>query len=277
MSASSLSEMAERLARELPERPEAPEAADACEALVERAVELAEAVARAPEPPDPALLVLGRLAACLVSQARGRAARRVLTAALGAADENAPRDGFLRAILHDQMAEALQDEGRTDEALDHAGLAEAAGREACRAGDPRLVALLNNVGTAHKRAGDLLTAEVHFRRALDMAERAGGLPPPLASTVALNLADALRSQGKYEEALPFAERGLREAEEAHGPVAFETADAAADLAALLSDLGDAAGAARHLRRAAALYERALGPGHELTRAARERLEEIEGS
>lgn len=271
-----LGELAERLSRALPARAD-PESAASCRGLVERAGGLAEAAARrSEEASDPALLVIGRLAAGLAAGGLHEAARRVLEGALRAAERNAPADLFLTAALHDQVAESFQSEGRAEEALEHARQAERYGRAACRPDDPRLLGLLNNVGSTHKRAGEFLTAEVHFRRALALADSQGLASGPLRATATLNLSDVLRAQGRPEAALMYAERGLAETEEAYGPTSFETADAAGGLAALLWELGEAAVARRCQRRTAALHERALGRDHELTRAARKRLEEMEG-
>lgn len=271
-----LAAAADRLARALPGEVGAPGAAGACERMVEEAAALARSARDArSEPSDPVLGVLGRLAACLTVHRRHEPARRILGAALEAAEENPPGDGFLRAVLHDELAASLQVEGRTEEALEHARRAEAAGREACEPGDPRLLALFNNLGTVHKRVGDFLTAEVHFRRALELADARA--PGPAGAAAALNLADMLRARGRLDEALPYAERGLRETEEACGSTSFETADAAADLASLLEELGRRGDAVRHQRRAAALYELGLGADHALTRTALRRLDEWEAA
>lgn len=271
-SAGPLRELADDLESALPGRSGAESVAAARE-LIDRALALAEvAREREGEASDPVLLALGRLAARLAEGERHESACRVLSAALEAGGDNPPGDGFLLAALHDQLSESLQSAGRSEEALVHARLAEERGFSASRPEDRRLIGLLNNLGTAHKRAGDFLTAEVYFRRALERADDHGRPPDALSATAALNLADVLRTQGKEEEALAWAERGLAETEEAYGPTSFETADAAADLASLLWDLGRAEAARRRLRRAASLYERSLGADHELTRAARTRLE-----
>lgn len=275
-SARPLRELADDLEGALGE-PSRADSVAASRELIDRALALAEvARERTAEVSDPVLLALGRLAARLAEADRHESACRVLSAALEAGGDNPPGDGFLLAMLHDQLSESLQSAGRSEEALAHARLAEERGFSASRPEDPRLIGLLNNLGTAYKRAGDFLTAEVYFRRALERADDQGRPPDALSATAALNLADVLRTQGK-EEALAWAERGLAETEEAYGPASFETADAAADLASLLWDLGRAEAARRRLRRAASLYERSLGADHELTRAAQKRLEAWEGT
>lgn len=199
----------------------------------------------------------------------------MLEEALGRAGELGLEDPFLEAIVADQLSAALHVLDRREESLAAARRAEEAARRVCAPGEPRLLALLNNIGSLHKRRGDPLTAEVYFRRAADGA-RGRPRPNPLAATASLNLADVLRDRGRADEAVRHAREGAEETEALHGPAAFETADALADLAEALIAAGETAEASRTLRRSEALFERRLGPEHPMTAAARRRREEVGG-
>lgn len=251
---------------------------------------------------DAILHVLSRLGASLSLRGRGEGALEALGRAERLAGSLEPEDPFLPVVLADQRASALQDAGRHEEGLAAARRAAELARSACSPADPRLAVLWNNVGGAHKRAGDFLTAEVYFRRVLDAADAgpdrdarspgapvagrggdsgggetsaAGRLPPGLAATARLNLSDVLRARGRAAQARPFAERALEETEALRGPFAFETADAVSNLADLLEELGEVEEARRQARRALALYERRLGSAHPLVVEARARLTALE--
>jgi CHAT domain-containing protein/tetratricopeptide (TPR) repeat protein len=71
--------------------------------------------------------------------------------------------------------------------------------------------------------------------------------------------------GRFAEAVPFAERGLKVAEALHGPEAIETGVAAHNLGFLLRRANRLAEAQQKLERALAIYERANPAVHEDTR------------
>ncbi len=257
----------------LPRDPEDPEGrettggAEVFGALLPHILPAVRAAAESGAPLDAALLAAARAAAHQALNGEAEAAADLLGAALDLSQDGRVADPFLRAVLADQWASALQDLGRDAEARSAAARAEAIAGSACRPGEPRRAALMVNVGTIYKRQGDFLTAEVHFRRALSELDAAGPEGAGYRTPVCLNLCDVLRAQAKAPEALKAAERAVREAEAALGPVHQGTADALESLALAREAVGETAAARPVWRRVAALYARQLGPAHPLAEAA----------
>jgi tetratricopeptide (TPR) repeat protein len=130
-----------------------------------------------------------------------------------------------------------------------------------QAGGPEV---LNRMGlyfhgrAAHAQAGEL------FRIALDAREKVLGPEHQDTATSLDNLADLLRDQGSFADALPLHQRALAIREKTLGPRHPDTATSLDNLAILLKARGDFAGARPLYARALAIREAALGPEHPAT-------------
>ena len=82
-------------------------------------------------------------------------------------------------------------------------------------------------------------------------------PPSAAQSEAYNQSKALEARGRYTEAIPFARRALKLAEQEFGPDHPTTAQRLSSLASLYHDLGRHSEAEPLYRRAVAIYERVL--------------------
>ncbi len=92
--------------------------------------------------------------------------------------------------------------------------------------------------------------------------------PALAETADLgHRVSVLKSQGKYTEALPLAQRALKISEEAFGPEHPDTARSLNNLAGLYESLAEYAKAEPLYRRALKIREKTLGPEHPDTAAS----------
>jgi len=76
--------------------------------------------------------------------------------------------------------------------------------------------------------------------------------------------DQLRDAGKFQEAVPIAEKVLKYCQKHDGPDHPETADSLNDLASLYAGMGDYARAAPLYERALKIREKALGKDHPYT-------------
>jgi transcriptional regulator with GAF, ATPase, and Fis domain/tetratricopeptide (TPR) repeat protein len=137
----------------------------------------------------------------------------------------------LAANLHEAAGVAASYAGDHDAARAHLATAVALHRDL--ASPRRLVRVLSYEAIDAYRSGDLAAAAAGYRRALDVAERAG-LVEQIARA-GLNLASACHQRGEYAEALAAYERGERVA------AALSQVDLLAvfefDLAKLWADLG----------------------------------------
>jgi tetratricopeptide (TPR) repeat protein len=120
---------------------------------------------------------------------------------------------------------------------------------------------LNNTALSRQKAGDYPGAEVLFRRALAIDEKALGMDHPEVATNLNNLGELLRAKGDYAGAEPLYRRALAIDEKALGPNHPYVANNLNNLGELLRAKGDYAGAEPLYRRALAIDEKALGPDH----------------
>src|SRR5262249_32131639 len=104
-------------------------------------------------------------------------------------------------------------------------------------------------------------AELLYKRALAIREKALGRDHPDVATVLHNLSRLYDDQHRYADAAPMAQRALAIWEEAFGPDHPDLATALSGLASLYGKQGRHAEAERLLRRALAIQERALGRDH----------------
>src|SRR5260370_7144620 len=74
----------------------------------------------------------------------------------------------------------------------------------------------------------------------------------------------LIEQGKYQEAIPIAEKGLEVSKRVRGPEHPETVDALNDLGLLFQKIGDYAKAGPLYQQALRIRQKVLGPEHPLT-------------
>lgn len=152
----------------------------------------------------------------------------------------------------------------------------------------RAAALLDSLGLRLFRAGDpgaWAAAELVFRAGLARRERALGPDDAAVAASLATLSTLLDYLGRWDDALPLAERAVAIRERTLGGRRPETAASLRQLGLLRFQLGDYAGAAAPLVRSQAIYD-SLGPrfagraadGHnnlgELARV-RDRLEEAE--
>ena len=111
---------------------------------------------------------------------------------------------------------------------------------------------------------------LHWRLWVEGALAAEAEDP--SKTDALNRQiDDLYRAGKYQEAIPVAQRLLEFREKINGPEHPDTATSLNNLAALYYSIGDYAKAEPLYRRALAIREKALGPEHPNTAASLENL------
>jgi tetratricopeptide (TPR) repeat protein len=148
--------------------------------------------------------------------------------------------------------------------------------EAERINQSLRVTSLNDQALSLESKGDYRAAELLYRRALAIAEKALGPDHPDTAGSLNNLASLLESKGDYAAAEPLYRRALAIAEKALGPDHPHTATSLENLAGLLESKGDHTGAEPLYRRALAIAERTSGPDHPTTRTIRESLDALLG-
>jgi tetratricopeptide (TPR) repeat protein len=122
---------------------------------------------------------------------------------------------------------------------------------------PRVATQLSNLALALRENGDLKAAEVMLRRALIIQEKALGRTHYQTATTLSNLGAVLQGMRRLSEAESLEREALLIFEKRR-PQSMELAAICANLADLLSEKGDLAGAADLLRRAIATDEAAGG-------------------
>ena len=145
----------------------------------------------------------------------------------------------------DLTARALVDKGA-------ARLTELADRPAIHA------QLLETVGKVYRSLGESRRAAELLRESLAVSERLGTGGPAEASTLN-ELAEALREDGRFEDAEPLYRRALAIREQAFGPRSVETAHSLNNLALLLRARGQTDEAATKFADAVAIWKQTLGP------------------
>jgi len=169
--------------------------------------------------------------------------------------------GNERVFIHLQLATVLQILGRHDEA--RAELAIVAPTFASgESNDPRMLAMLETAQAKDCRArGDFAGAEPLLRSALTRIETLRGPDSREALNTLHELATAVSSQGRHEEALALTEELVRRHERANGPDHISTLNARGGLALDYLDLGRNDEALEILEAVLPALERALGPRH----------------
>ncbi|MBX5451466.1 toll/interleukin-1 receptor domain-containing protein [Thermogemmatispora sp.] len=149
--------------------------------------------------------------------------------------------------------------------------------------NPKTLSALNTLALCYERLDRLPEACTLFERALALCEQAHQSPPSLMATLLHNLALLYRRLGHTTESLALLERALAVCEQTFGPSDRRAATTLYNLALLYRDLGRreealpllerALGRREEalplLERALAIYERAAGSNHPLTRQVRE--------
>jgi tetratricopeptide (TPR) repeat protein len=121
--------------------------------------------------------------------------------------------------------------------------------------------VMNNLGSVLQADGDYAQAELMYRQALAIREKALGPDHVVVANSLNNLASLLQAEGDYVGAEPLYRRALAIEEKALGPDHPYVAVTLNNLASLLQAEGDYAGAEPLYRRALAIDEKALGPDH----------------
>ena len=137
------------------------------------------------------------------------------------------------------------------------------------------------VALSYADLGSLLFSETRFAEAEQAQRRAyviyadyAGAGGAGALIVQSNLAEALREQGRADEARPLAQQTVAGMEKLFGPDSVHVAGRLVTLARIESDLGAAAQAQAHAERAIAIFRATPSPGNtalEGARAARARV------
>ncbi|HYI02609.1 tetratricopeptide repeat protein, partial [Hyalangium sp.] len=122
-------------------------------------------------------------------------------------------------------------------------------------------ALISNIGRALHAQGDYGGALEHYRRALEIDEKALGKDHPTVAIGVNNIGYALHDQGDYAGALEHLRRALAINETALGKDHLSVATNVNNIGLVLQRQGDYEGALEHYRRALAIAEKALGKDH----------------
>ncbi len=133
-----------------------------------------------------------------------------------------------------------------------------------RLSPPRAASLLDSLGRLLFRAGTpeaLVAAERLFRAGLDRRERALGADHADVASSLATLSTLLDYQGRWQEAVPLAERAVAIRAQALGERRPATASSLRQLGLLHFRLGDYAAAGAPLKRSLAIYQ-GLGAGYE---------------
>jgi serine/threonine protein kinase/tetratricopeptide (TPR) repeat protein len=170
-------------------------------------------------------------------------------------------NGILRADLESKLSAVSLEEGKFDDALQHAESAVALREKALAPGDPALAAAIIDRADVLQQLGRYQDAIADYRRALASYETSLGSEHPAMASLLVNYGDALRNFEKRDEALEQFRRAQKVAERSLGPQHPLNATIAVDLGALQADSGDLDGAVRELARARELWERTLGADH----------------
>jgi len=121
--------------------------------------------------------------------------------------------------------------------------------------------MLSAEATSLYRQGQYDRAVEMTKKALEVAEKAGGPNHPDVATSLNNLAEMYRTQGRYAQAEPLYKRALAIYEKALGPDHPDVATSLNNLAELYRTQGQYAQAEPLYKRSLAIWEKALGPDH----------------
>ena len=134
--------------------------------------------------------------------------------------------------------------------------AEAAIRRSGR--DQDRATLANAQGRAAYDAERFAEAQVHFERALSIAERNHGAIDPNTLSSVNNLGSALQKQGQYRRALEYYQRAMELANQIYGSEHPRVGVLLSDVASLRFDLGDYRRAELHVEESIAILSRGYG-------------------
>lgn len=116
-------------------------------------------------------------------------------------------------------------------------------------GSSDLIVFLTRIGNAHRSMGNTASAELLYRRAVDMSERLSGLDQTVIVGCLSNLANLISERGDRAVAEPSMRRALAVRERELGPRHPDTLSSMCNLALLLTDKGELAEAESLNRRA----------------------------
>ena len=198
------------------------------------------------------------------SEARYRQALALLTPALGA-------DHPEVVMNRREMAWAVGDQGRAEEAIDMLSAVDRANRRLYGEGHPTVGNTLGELSRYQRAAGDLDAAEASARDGLRIQRALYGDAHAYVANKMLDLALVLRERGALPEARRLAEDALAIQRATLGDDHPYTAAGHGHVAQIAALQGDRAAALRHERTALRLFEDAYGPGHPRTDTSRARL------
>jgi len=197
---------------------------------------------------------------------------------LGAYDEAAPLLDTAEALARrggaapEEMAIILETQGslafdRGEYEASQAAYLE--GLEAARAsGDPILAAdLKEGLAGVEAEVAELEVAEARLREVLALRREATPRDDAALATTLLNLADVLRGQGEYDEAVILGEECLDLTRSAHGPNTLQMASALNHLASTLRSAGRAEESLSYLQEGLEVRMAVYPDGHPETAAS----------
>ncbi len=171
----------------------------------------------------------------------------------------------------DDAAELLNDAGRyllkkAQYADAKSALDRAMGIYVRRYGDghPKVSAIANNLGRAHRSLGDDNTALQYFGQALAIDEAAYGHAHPHVAEVINNYGICMQKKGDRQMARQQFEWAAQVYEANHGPDHPKLAHILNNLGYALKSLGETEAARPHLLRAMTIAEKTVGPDHPTT-------------
>lgn len=217
------------------------------------------------------------LASVLAARGEDAEAAALASRAAGLAVESLEADSPRLPLLLSNAATTLREVGELEEAATifrRAVEAAASGTEAARALVAELLGGLAGVEMARQAWEE---AETAAGEALRMSAEIHGERHPQTARAAWMLGDAHRGRGRDRQAERLFRRALEIEEELHGPGHPGVGEKALGLARHLEDSGSPDAARSAYRRAAEAFGASLGRDSDPARAARERLEALEGA
>jgi tetratricopeptide (TPR) repeat protein len=137
--------------------------------------------------------------------------------------------------------------------------------------DPTMVKILDNLGVALSKLGELAEARKTFERALAIREARLGSNHPDVGWSLTNLGVVLSELGELEDARTMLERGLAVRQARLGADHPDVATNLSSLGTVLGELGELVQARTTLERALGIREQRLGHDHPATRTTRDNL------
>jgi CHAT domain-containing protein/tetratricopeptide (TPR) repeat protein len=215
--------------------------------------------------------VMHNLAAAYATSGRVADAERLYESGLTVAEKAPGGDKFLIQGWHN-LATFYLGEGRYTEAVQLFLRALQAMMKSLGPDDPQVAVTMSNMACAMLANGDATEAEKHLVRAVDIFKKSNNETHPHAIVTKNMLAEVYRFQGRLSEAETLARETLKQLETTLGRAdnsrnAVEVAGCLVRLGYVLKDRVKTKDAEDAARRAVALRERFLEPGHPDTIAA----------